>query len=121
MRRLMLPTRTEPTEPYSLGDLRIDYAERHVTVAGRAVELTPTEYDLLVELSISGGRLVPHNHLLQRVWGPQKSGGMRTLRTHLVRLRRKLGEDASSPKYIFVEPRVGYRMAKVEEREEAAS
>ena len=121
MRRLMLPNRTEPTEPYVLGDLRIDYAERRVSVADRAVELTPTEYDLLVELSISGGRLVPHNHLLQRVWGPQKTGGMRTLRTHLVRLRRKLGEDASSPKYIFVEPRVGYRMAKAEGQEEAGS
>ena len=112
IRRLVLPYRAEPAEPYILGDLRIDYGERRVTVAGRPVELTPTEYDLLVELSISGGRVVPHDHLLQRVWGPQKSGGMRTLRTHLARLRRKLGEDASSPRYIFIEPRVGYRMPK---------
>ena len=115
MRRLVLPYRTEPVEPYVLGDLRIDYVERSVTVASRRVELTPTEYDLLVELSISGGRVVPHDHLLHQVWGPRKPGGMRTLRTHLVRLRRKLGEDASVPKYIFVEPRVGYRMPKGED------
>ena len=114
MRRLALPYRTDPTEPYVLGDLRIDYAERLVTVEGRPAELTPTEYDLLVELSISGGRVVPHDLLLQRVWGLHKPGGMRTLRTHMARLRRKLGEDAQSPAYISVEPRVGYRMPKGE-------
>ena len=114
MRRLVLPYRTEPVEPHVLGDLRIDYGERRVTVADSPVELTPTEYDLLVELSISGGRVVPHDQLLHKVWGPRKPGGMRTLRTHLARLRRKLGEDASSPRYIFVEPRVGYRMPKGE-------
>ena len=46
---------------------------------------------------------------------------MRVLRTHLMRLRRKLDEDASSPKYIFAEPRVGYRMLKGEGQEEAGS
>ena len=112
IRRLALPYRTEPNEPYVLGDLRIDYGERLVTVAGCPVELTPTEYDLLVELSITGGRVVPHDHLLQRVWGAQKSGGIRTLRTHLVRLRRKLGDEAENPTYVFAEPRVGYRMPK---------
>ena len=112
MRQRVLPYRTEPNEPYVMGDLTIDYGERRVTVAGCPVELTPTEYDLLVELSVSGGRVVPHRHLLHRVWGPQKSGGMRTLRTHMVRLRRKLGEDASSPRYIFVRSGVGYQMPK---------
>ena len=114
MRRLVLPYRTEPTSPYVLGDLTIDYGERRVTVAGRPVDLTPTEYDLLVELSISGGRVVPHDQLLHRVWGPQKPGGLRTLRTHLARLRRKLGDEAENPTYVFAEPRVGYRMPKGE-------
>ena len=114
MRRLVLRYRTEPTEAYVLGDLKIDYGERRVTVAGCAVELTPTEYDLLVELSISGGRVVPHDHLLHRVWGPQKSAGVRTLRTHLARLRRKLEDEAENPTYVFAEPRVGYRMPKGE-------
>ena len=112
--RRALPHRTEPTEPYVLADLKIDYGDRRVTVSGHPVELTPTEYGLLIELSMSAGRVVLHDHLLKHVWGPRKSGGMRTLRTHLVRLRRKLGEDASSPRYIFVEPRVGYRMPKGE-------
>ena len=103
---------TEATEPYTLGDLTIDYAERLVTVGGSPVPLTATEYDLLCELSLHAGRVVSHDHLLRRVWGPQKPADLRTLRTHLMRLRRKLGEEASSPKYIFAEPRVGYRMPR---------
>ena len=114
MRRQALPYRAGRAEAYVLGDLTIDYAERLVTVAGRPVEVTPTEYDLLVELSISGGRVVPHDRLLQRVWGTRKSGSVRTLRTHLLRLRRKLGEGADNPTYIFAEPRVGYRMPRSE-------
>ena len=118
MRRRASPYRGGSAEPYVQGDLAIDYAQRLVTVAGRPVELTPTEYALLVELSVSGGRVVPHDHLLQRVWGAQKSGTVRTLRTHLVRLRRKLGENAGNPRYIFAEPRVGYRMPRSERPEE---
>ena len=115
LRRRGQPNRTEPAEPYVVGDLTIDYAERRVSVAGRTIELTPTEYDLLVELSVEAGRIVPHDRLLLRVWSPGKPGNKRALRTHMMRLRRKLGEDASSPRYIFVEPRVGYRMPKGEE------
>ena len=78
------------------------------------MELPPIEYDVAVELSVSAGRVVPHDHLLQRDWGPEKCGGVRTLRTHLVRLHRKPGDDADNPKYVFAEPRVGYRMPKGE-------
>ena len=102
----------EPAEPYVLGELSIDYAERRVTVAGSPVQVTPIEYDLLYELSIHAGRVVSHDNLLRRVWGMRSSGDLRALRTHLVRLRRKLGEDAGNPTYIFAEPRVGYRMAR---------
>ena len=62
------------------------------------------------ELAVEAGRVVPHDRLLRRVWSPGKPGNLRVLRTHLMRLRRKLGEDAANPKYIFAEPRVGYRM-----------
>ena len=114
LRRRDAPYRAEPSEPYVLGDLTIDYTERLVTVAGRPVKLTPTEYDLLFELSVHAGRVVPHDRLLYRVWGPGKSRDTRTLRTHVRRLRRKLGDDASNPTYIFAEPRVGYRMPRGE-------
>ena len=121
LRRQGEPHRTEPSEPYVVGGLTIDYAERRVTVAGRPVQLTPMEYDLLVALSVEDGRVVPHDRLLRRVWGSGKPGNMRVLRTHLMRLRRKLDEDADSPKYIFAEPIVGYRMLKGEGQEEAGS
>ena len=114
LRRRGEPYRSETVGPYLLADLTIDYAQRRVTLSGHPVQLTPIEYDLLAELSMQAGRVVPHERLLRRVWSPGKPGNLRVLRTHLMRLRRKLGEDASSPRYIFAEPRVGYRMPKGE-------
>ena len=99
-------------EFYSLGDLTINYGERRVTLAGRPVKLTATEYGLLLELSNHAGRVLTHDHLLHRVWGENYSGEPQLLRTYVRYLRQKLGDDASNPKYIFTEPRVGYRMAK---------
>ena len=61
--------------PYRLGDLTIDYEERSVTVASRPVELTPTEYRLLLELSINAGRVLTHRQLGQRVLGSGSLGG----------------------------------------------
>ena len=114
LRRGAGPYRSVPSEPYVLGDLTIDYAERLVTLAGRPVQLRAKEYQLIFELSVSAGRVLTHNELLRRIWGPNKPGDLRALRTHLRRLRQKLGEDASNPTYFFAEPRVGYRMAKGE-------
>ena len=114
LRKREAPVRVESTEPYILGDLTIDYAESRVRVAGRPVQLTTIEYRLLSELSTNAGRVLTHEQILQRVWGRTRTGDARVIRTHLMRLRRKLGEDAASPKYIFAEPRVGYRMVKGE-------
>ena len=100
------------SEPYVVGDLNIDDTERRVTIAERQVNLTATEYRLLFELSVNRGRVVTHDQLLRRVWAPHKSPDIRTLRTHIRRLRRKLGDDGSNPKYIFAEARVGYRIAR---------
>ena len=118
LRRFGEPQVPAPEEPFMLGDLTIDYARRRVTVSGNPAQLTPTEFGLLTELSKEAGRVVPHDRLLRRVWSPGKPGNLRVLRTHLMRLRRKLGDDASNPKYIFAEPRVGYRMPKGERVDE---
>ena len=103
---------SEPSEPYVLGDLTIDYAERSVTLAGRPLPLIAMEYRLLAELSANAGRLLTYEHLLERVWGGKSSGDVRPMRTIVSKLRRKLGDDADNPIYIFTEPRVGYRMPK---------
>ena len=81
-----------------------------MTVGGRLVELTAHEYELLYELCVSPGRVVTHNVLLRRIWGRQRGGDMRRVRTLVKRLRRKLGDDADEPCYIFTEHGVGYRI-----------
>ena len=91
LRKRAAPERVEPSEPYVRGDLSIDYARRQVTVAGSPVQLTATEYNLLAELSVHAGRVLSYEHLMQRVWGRADSRGSRVIRTHLMRLRRKLG------------------------------
>ena len=111
LRRREVP---EPREPYVLGDLTIDYAERRVTLAGRPVRLVPMEYRMLTELSASAGRVLTYEHLLYRVWGERGSNDIRPMRTIVRKLRQKLDDDAGNPTYIFTEPRVGYRMAKGE-------
>ena len=112
LRRRNFTGQRELSEPYEVGDLYIDPSERRVRVAGQEVKLTATEYKLLNELSISRGGVVPHDRLLQRVWPTNKSPDVRTLRTHIRRLRVKLGDDGNNPKYIFAVSRVGYRLAR---------
>ena len=102
----------EPSQPYLHGGLTIDYAEREVTVSDRPVHLTATEYKLLTELSMAAGRVLTHEQLLRRVWGPLYSSDSRIVRTYIKELRHKLGDDAARPTYIFTEPGVGYRMTK---------
>ena len=104
----------ESSEPFVLGDLTIDYAERRVTLAERPVQLTAIEYGLLFELSANAGRVLTYDRLLRRVWGLRRSGDSRRVRTAAKQLRRKLGDDANNPTYILNEPRVGYRMAEGE-------
>ena len=103
---------SEPLEPYVLGELTVDFAQRRVTLAGRQVHLTPTEYGVLAELAAHAGRVVTHEHLLERVWGERAGASLRPLRTMVGKLRRKLGDDAEHPVYIFTEPRVGFRMPR---------
>ena len=97
-------------EPFVLGELAIHYDERRVTVAGRPLELTATEYGLLRVLSLNAGRVTTRDTLLLQVWGGRPDEGQEVVRTYVKRLRRKLGDDAARPAYIFTERGVGYRM-----------
>ena len=97
---------------FALADLAIDYAARTVTVAGRPVDLTRIEFDLLAELSANPGIPRTHEQLLRKVWGPDNADDAPRLRTVIKNLRRKLGDSASSPKYIATVAHFGYRMDK---------
>lgn len=112
--RVRAALRKRPDQPMSfeLDDLTINFSERSVTVAGEVVELTPTEFRLLAELSAKAGTAMDHDYLLQRVWGPDQPGDARRMRTVVKNLRQKLGDNARNPRYIVTVPHVGYRMPK---------
>jgi len=81
-----------------------------VTVAGREVHLTPTEYELLRYLALHAGKLVTHTILLREVWGAYAVGEPQNTRYVVAQIRRKLGDDPARPRYIATEPGVGYRL-----------
>ena len=107
----------EPAVPYMVGGLTIDYAERVVSLDGRPVELTDIEYRMLAELASNAGRVLTYEHLLRRVWRLHGDADVRRMRTVVSSLRRKLGDDAEHPTYIYTELRVGYRMPEGEAAE----
>ena len=96
---------------FVLGALAIDHARRRVTVGGEPVELTATEYALLRVLALDAGRVVTYDTLLRRVWNGRGSADANLVRIFVRSLRRKLGDDAAHPTWIFNERGVGYRMA----------
>lgn len=99
-------------QPFVLGDLTIDFTERRVLLKNRPVRLSATEYKLLLELATHAGRVLTHDQILQGVWGPEYSGETDLVRSFVRNLRRKLGDDARHPRFIFTEPQVGYQMPK---------
>ena len=100
----------DEASPFQFGDLVIDYARRRVEIAGQPVHLTPIEYEMRRVRSLNSGRPMSHEQLLRRVWRMASSGDPQVVRAHVRRLRRKLGDDAHRPRYIFTEPRGGYRI-----------
>ena len=110
------PSHDPPAEPYLMGDLVIDHHRRRVTVAGQPIELTDTEYRVLAELSANAGRIMTHEQLLRRVWERDWVGGSGPVRAIVKRLRRKLGDDAHAPTYIFTKHRVGYWMTRPDDQ-----
>ena len=105
------PRRAVGHAPFRLGDLALDPEQRRVTVAGRRVDLTATEYALLRALSADAGGVSTADALLRRVWGGPRAGGPNLLRTFVRRLRGKLGDDPGRPAHIITERGVGYRLA----------
>ena len=104
------PVDGPPRDPViEVDDLRIDLTRRLVTIGGERVGLTRTELGLLEALATNPGRLLTHDVLLRKVWGPGYGTESNYLRTYVGQLRKKLGDDAASPRLIATEPGVGYR------------
>ena len=104
------------SDPFQVADLAIDYERRRVTVGGRLVRLTVTEYELLRFLSMNAGRVLTYESLLRQIWGDRVTDSSEPVRTFVKKLRAKLSDLSASPKYIFNERGVGYWMVEPGDR-----
>ena len=95
---------------YQVADLALDCSRRQVTMAGKEVELTPTEFDLLSILIQNAGKVVTQRHLIHKVWGVSYENESRLLRVNISNLRRKIEPNPNQPVYILTELGVGYRL-----------
>jgi two-component system KDP operon response regulator KdpE len=101
------------TEPVlEIGELTVDLEKRGVTMAGKAVHLTPHEFGLLSVLARNEGKLLTHKMLLREVWGPAYQLESSYLHVYVSQLRRKLEADPARPRYILTEPGAGYRLVR---------
>jgi len=94
------------------GNLEIDFEQHCVRRDGELVKLTPTEFALLQELALYPGKMLTHETLLKRVWGPEYRHESEYLRVYVGRLRRKLEADPARPVHILTEPGIGYYMVR---------
>ena len=111
--RAVLRRNTDP-EPFRLHDLVIRYDQRRATLADEPLVLSATEYELLRVLSTNAGRVTTFDTLRRQVWGKRKHTTPTLVRTFVMKLRHKLGDDSSDPAYIVNERGVGYRMRRPE-------
>ena len=101
--------------PYVGRGLAIDFVEPRVTLKGREVRLSPTEHKLLRALALNAGRVLFHEELLRRVWGPQCEGEPALVRNAIRHLRNAFGEDPRAPRHILTRRGFGYLLAPPDE------
>jgi DNA-binding response OmpR family regulator len=109
--------RREPAEdesPLEVHELRIDPAKRAVDVRGEPVQTTYVEFEILLALATSPGRVWTRDMLLTRIWGDSAYRDPRTIDVHIRHLREKLESDAKDPEYLFTVRGVGYRFRDTE-------
>lgn len=110
LRRTAVSSADAAPAPVVIGELRLDYAGRTVTLRGIEVELTPREFDLLAYLASRAGSVVSRRELLTQVWRQPYGGADDTVDVHLSWLRRKLGESAREPQYLRTIRGVGVKL-----------
>lgn len=104
------------TEPVFIsGPLKVDFAQREVTVNGTEIKLTPTEYDLLKALIKNAGKIMTRQMLLTQVWGSGYGADSHYLHVYIGQLRRKIEPDPAHPRFILTISGVGYRFSSADE------
>jgi two-component system KDP operon response regulator KdpE len=111
LRRAEMPPPIESLPDFIAGDLAIHFQNQEVTLAGDSIKLTPIEYKLLYHLVRNAGHLMPHQALLDRVWGADYDAGPEYLKVFISRLRTKLRRP-NAPDFIQTERGRGYRFVR---------
>ena len=106
----------EPPEPiFRYQNLEIDFSSQKATLGGKDVNLTATEYKVLSYLALNADRIVTPNQILEKVWGEEYQNETNVIQANIARLRKKLGDNARSSRFIFTRPGIGYMFAKKEQ------
>ncbi len=112
LRRTEPETNNRKSEIVVDSELKIDFDQPKVFVRGHEVKLRPTEYRLLYQLVSNPGKLLTHETLLARVWGPEYRDEDQYVRLYITYLRQKIEKDPKNPKYILSERGLGYRFVE---------
>lgn len=107
-------TDDEPAEVYEIGDLTIDVPQHTVTRGGEEIQLTPLEFDLLLEMAQKPNQVHTREELLESVWGYRNASDTRLVNVHVQRLRSKIEHDPENPEIILTVRGVGYKTGKPE-------
>ncbi len=114
LRRTSSANKSPTAARFEVGELMVDFDRRKVVVGGKAVQMSRTEWQLLQQLALNAGKVMLHEELLVRTWGPEYREDVEYLRVWVSRLRRKIEGDPAHPAYLRTVPGVGYVLADEE-------
>ncbi len=109
LRRARWSEPSVPEERIVRGEIFVDLTRHEVMVRNQILDLTPTEFNLLVYLMRNAGKVLPHRAILQHVWGPEYGDEAEYLRVYIGRLRQKIEVNPLAPRYLLTERGIGYR------------
>jgi DNA-binding response OmpR family regulator len=109
LRRSLIPE-AKSLPILTVGELSVDFVQRKAAIGGQEVNLSPTEYRLLQCLAINAGRVMVHEVLQEKVWGPEYREHYEGLRVYIRRLRQKIEKDPEHPTFILTKPGIGYML-----------
>jgi len=101
----------KPRDGYAVGELYLDIVKRIVSVDGIDIHLTPIEFRILELLAENCGKVITHDTIIKKIWGPY-ANETQTLRVNMANIRRKIEKNPAEPRYILTEVGVGYRLVE---------
>ncbi|MGD0471377.1 MAG: response regulator transcription factor [Terriglobales bacterium] len=102
----------ESNQTIMIGDVLLDPDRHLVEKKGKAVHLTPRQFEVLHYLMANAGRPIPHAKLLRSIWGPEYGNELEYLRTFIRQIRMKIEDDPANPSYLLTDSHIGYRFTE---------